>query len=222
VNNRSRSIEDGAKNYSIRTTGEYVSLQDIAETVIAQRNGADIRLLDIGTVNLAYPDETSTVFINGESGVYVGVTKQSGTNSAEVADRVYAKLDEIQRLLPADIRLEITQDNTTQIRDMIDELVNSALLGATLAMGILLLFLRNIKSTIIIGISIPFSILVTLLVMNLAGLTLNMLTMAGLILGVGMIIDCSIVILENIFKYRERGAKPDIAATLGSQEVMSS
>jgi HAE1 family hydrophobic/amphiphilic exporter-1 len=216
------SIVDGAKNYSIRTSGEYISVQDIAETVIARRGNADSRLMDIAQVNFAYPDETSTVYINGEAGVYVSVTKQSGANSAAVADRVYQKLGEIQALLPSDVKLEITQDNTTQIRGMIDELVNSALLGALLAMSILLLFLRNIKSTIIIGISIPFSILVTLLVMNLAGLTLNMLTMAGLILGVGMIVDSSIVILENIFKYRERGEKPDMAAILGSGEVMSS
>jgi HAE1 family hydrophobic/amphiphilic exporter-1 len=216
------TIVDGAKDYNIRTTGEYKSLQDIAETVILRRGDADIRLMDIGTVTLSYSDETSTAYINGESGVYVGVTKQSGTNSAAVAEKVYAKLDEIQEFLPADVSLDIVRDNTTQIRNMINELLNSALLGAVLAMGILLLFLRNIKSTIIIGISIPFSILVTLLFMNLAGLTLNMLTMAGLILGVGMIVDSSIVILENIFKYRERGAKPDMAAILGSHEVMSS
>jgi HAE1 family hydrophobic/amphiphilic exporter-1 len=216
------TIVDGVKNYSIRTAGEYASVQDIAETVVARRGGADIRLLDVGTVGLAYPDETSTVFINGEAGVYVGVTKQSGANSAAVAEKVYARIAEIQKLLPADVSLEITQDNTTQIRDMIDELVNSAVLGAALAMGVLFFFLRNIKGAVIIGISIPFSILVTLLIMNLMGLTLNMLTMAGLILGVGMIVDSSIVILENIFKYRERGAKPDIAAVLGSQEMTSS
>ncbi|MFP3090024.1 efflux RND transporter permease subunit [Treponema sp. TIM-1] len=216
------SIVEGSKNYSVRTTGEYKSLADIAETVIAKRNGADIRLLDIADVALGYPDETSTVYINGESGVYVGVTKQSGSNSAAVADRVYEKLEEIKKLLPQDVSLEITQDDTTQIRDMINELLNSALMGAALAMAVLFFFLRNIKSAIIIGISIPFSILVTLLVMNLANITLNMLTMAGLILGIGMIVDCSIVILENIFKFRERGAKPDIAAVLGTQEVMSS
>ena len=216
------SIVDGSKNYSIRTTGEYTSLQDIAETVIARRGEADIRLIDLGSVTLAYPKETTTVFINGESGVYVSVTKQSGTNSAEVAEKVYSRLGSIQEQLPADVTMTIIQDNTTQIRDMIGELVNSALLGAALAMGILFLFLRNIKSTVIIGISIPFSILVTLLIMNLMKITLNMLTMAGLILGIGMIVDCSIVILENIFKYRERGAKPDIAAILGSHEVMSS
>jgi HAE1 family hydrophobic/amphiphilic exporter-1 len=215
------TIVDGAKNYSIRTTGEYRTVEDIAETVIARRGDSDIRLIDLGTVTFAYPDETSAVYINGEDGVYIGVTQQSGTNSVAVAEKVYAKLDEIQSLLPTGVRLDIVRDNTTQTRDMINELLNSALMGAVLAMGILLIFLRNIKSTVIIGISIPFSILITLLVMNLVGLTLNMLTMAGLILGVGMIVDSSIVILENIFKYRERGAKPDMAAILGSHEVMS-
>jgi len=216
------SIVDGSKNYSIRTTGEYRSVQDIAETVIARMNNADIRLMDIGEVSLGYPKETSAAYINGENGIFVSVTKQSGSNSVAVANNVYTKLDEVRSLLPADIGLEIIQDNTTQIRDMINELLNSAVMGAALAMGILFLFLRNIKSTVIIGISIPFSILVTLLMMNLTGLTLNMLTLAGLILGIGMIVDCSIVILENIFKFRERGTKSDISAILGSQEVMSS
>jgi HAE1 family hydrophobic/amphiphilic exporter-1 len=216
------SIADGSKNYKVRTSGEYKTLTDIAETVIAKRNGVDIRLLDIAEIGFVYPDETSTVYINGESGVYVGVIKQSGTNSVMVANRVYTKLEEIQKLLPQDVSLEISQDDTMQIRDMIDELVKSALMGGTLAMAILLIFLRSIKSAIIIGISIPFSILATLLIMNLAGITLNMLTMAGLVLGIGMIVDNSIVILENIFKYRERGTKPDIAAVLGTGEVLSS
>jgi HAE1 family hydrophobic/amphiphilic exporter-1 len=216
------SITDGTKNYSIRTTGEFASLADIRNVVVARRNGADIVLADVGAVSLAYPEETSTVYINGEPGVYVSVTKASGTNSVAVADRVYAKVDEVQRLLPADVTLEITQDNTAQIRGMIDELVNSAVSGAILAMAILFVFLRNIKSTVIIGISIPFSILVTLFVMTLAGVTLNMLTMTGLILGVGMIVDSSIVILENIYKFREKGEAPAAAAIYGGEEVMSS
>ena len=221
------SIADGRRKYNIRTTGEYRSIEDIAETVIARRGSvetgfADIRLMDIAEVNLAYPKETSSAYINGENGIFVAVTKQSGTNSVAVADRVYGKLDEIRTLLPLDVSLEIIQDNTIQTRNMMNELINSALLGLVFAMLILFLFLRNVKSTIIIGISIPFSILVTLLVMNFTGITLNMLTMAGLILGIGLVVDCSIVILENIFKYRERGAKPDIAAILGCQEVMTS
>ena len=216
------SITDGAKNYSIRTTGEFASLRDIGNVVVARRGGADILLQDVGAVALAYPEETSTVFINGELGVYVSVTKASGTNSVAVADGVYAKLDEVRRLLPADVTLEVTQDNTTQIRGMIDELLNSAVSGAVLAMAVLFVFLRNIKSTVIIGVSIPFSILVTLLVMSAAGVTLNMLTMTGLILGVGMIVDSSIVILENIYKFREKGEMPAAAAIYGGEEVMSS
>ena len=216
------SIVDGSRNYSIRTTGEFRSIGDIAETVIARRGAADIRLMDIGEVSLAYPKENSSAFINGENGIFVSITKQSGTNTVQVADNVYKKLDEIQALLPMDISLEIVQDLSTQVRDMMNELINSAILGLALAILVLLLFLRNVKSTVIIGISIPFSLLVTLLVMNLTGLTLNMLTMTGLILGIGLVTDCSIVILENIYKYRERGAKPNIAAILGGQEVMTS
>lgn len=216
------TIVDGSMNYSIRTTGEYASVQDIAETVVAKRNGADIRVQDIGTVFMGYEDETSTVYINGETGVYVSVTKQSGTNSVAIADKVYEKLEEIKKDLPADITLEITQDDTTQTRAMINELVNSAILGVIMAVLILLIFLRNIKSTVIIAISIPFSILVTLLVMNIMGITLNMMTLTGLILGLGMIVDSSIVILDNIYKFRERGTKTTISAILGSQEVTSS
>ena len=216
------SIIDGQINYGIRTTGEFASVQDIAETVIARRGGIDIRLLDIADVRMGYPRETSSAYINGQPGVFVEITQQTGANAVEVADRVFAQLDEIRLLLPPDVSLEIIQDSTIQIRGLIAELLNAGAIGAGLAMMVLFLFLRNIKSTVIIGISIPFSILVTLLCMHFMGITLNMLTMAGLILGIGLIVDCSIVILENIFKYRERGAKPDIAAILGSQEVLIS
>jgi HAE1 family hydrophobic/amphiphilic exporter-1 len=118
--------------------------------------------------------------------------------------------------------MEIISDDTNSIRGTLSNLLNSALQGAFLAMAILFLFLRSWKSTVIIGISIPFSILVTLLAMYFADITLNMMTMTGLILGVGMIVDASIVILENIYQYRERGAKPSVAAVLGTQEMMSS
>jgi HAE1 family hydrophobic/amphiphilic exporter-1 len=216
------SIEDGLTSYSIRTSGEYASVVDIAETVVAKINGAGIKLRDIGTAVMGYRDETSTVYINGQPGVYVSIMKQSGSNAVSVAGRIYARLPGLRDLIPPDITLEVIQDDTVQTRSMIRELVNSATLGIILAMAVLLLFLRNINGTIIVGLSIPLSVLITLLVMSFAGITLNMMTLTGLILGVGMIVDASIVILENIFTYRERGAKPSVAAVLGSQEVMSS
>jgi HAE1 family hydrophobic/amphiphilic exporter-1 len=215
-------IADGGLDYSIRTTGEYTSLADIANTVVSQANGADIRLQDIGTVALGFQDETATVYVNGVPGVYVSVMKQSGANSVAVADQVYKRIEQIKTLLPPDLTLEVIQDDTTQTRAMIQELINSALGGMALAMLVLLLFLRNINGTIIVGLSIPLSVLITILMMSLAHITLNMMTLTGLILGLGMIVDASIVILENIYKFRERGEKPDVAAILAGDEVMSS
>ncbi len=215
------SISEGQKNYSVRTTGEYQSVEDIAGTIIATVDGAAIRLSDLGTVAMGYADETSTVYINGESGVYLSVRKQSGTNSVQVADKVYARLDELKAALPAGVSLDIVDDDTDQIRATINEIISSLLQGAVLTMAVLFLFLRTFKSTLIVGISIPFSVLATLLAMHFAGITLNMMTLTGLLLGVGMIVDASIVIIENIFTYRERGSKPTVAAMLGSQEMIA-
>jgi HAE1 family hydrophobic/amphiphilic exporter-1 len=220
------SIVDGAggnaTDYAIKTSGEFAALSDIAETVVTQVNGADIRLVDIGEVTFSFEDESSSVYINGEKGVYVSVMKQSGSNSVAVADLVMKRLEKIKPSLPPDITLEVMDDNTVQTRAMLNELVSSAIAGIALAMVVLLLFLRNINGTIIVGLSIPLSVLITLLVMSLAGITLNMMTLTGLILGLGMIVDSSIVVLENIYKFRERGEKIKIAAVLGGDEVMSS
>ena len=212
-------VTEGSRNYLVRTTGEYRSIAEIAETVVADKGGYGVRLQDLGRVFEGYADETSAVYINGEPGVYVSLTKQSGSNTVKAADGVYAKFKEIRDLLPPDVTLQIISDDTATIRGTIDNLVSSAYWGAALAMAILFLFLRSVKSTVIIGISIPLSMLVTLLAMYLAHITLNMMTMTGLILGVGMIVDASIVILENIYQYRERGAKPSVAAVLGSHEL---
>ncbi len=215
------SITEGLKNYSIRTTGEYPDIRSIADTIVSTSNGATVRLSDIGNVAMGYADETSSVLINGEPSVYLSVRKQSGTNSVNVADAVYAKIDEVAKALPTGITLEIVDDNTDQIRDTISEIVSSLLQGAVLTMAVLFVFLRTWNTTLIVGISIPFSVLITLLAMHLAGITLNMMTLTGLLLGVGMIVDASIVVSENIYNYRERGVKPDVAAILGSQEMIA-
>ncbi|GHU01073.1 multidrug ABC transporter [Spirochaetia bacterium] len=219
-------IKDGnsgsAVNYAIRTSGEFESIADVANTVVAQINGADIRLQDIGEVTLGYNDASSEVYVNGEKGVFVAVMRQSGKNSVAIADEVYARMDKLKELLPADVSLDVTMDDTTQTRAMINELFQSAMFGIVLAMVVLLVFLRNVNGTIIVGLSIPLSVLVTMLVMSLVGINLNMMTLAGLILGLGMVVDSSIVVLENIFQFREKGEKPTAAAILGTDEVLSS
>lgn len=215
-------LNEGQKDYVVRTTGEFKSIEEINNTVITTINGYDVKLRDIGTAFMGYADSTSEVYINGEPGVYVSVTKQSGSNSVTVANNVYEKMEQLENTLPSDISMTILRDDTDSIRETINTLVESAYEGLILAVIVLFIFLQNIKSTIIIGISIPLSIIITLLAMSFAGITLNMMTMTGLILGVGMIVDASIVMIDNIYAYRSRGAKPKIAAILGSQEMVTS
>lgn len=219
------SVEEGSKKYLVRTAGEYKSIEEIANTVISYKSSGgttrEVRLRDIATVEESYKDATSTVFINGKPGVYIIVQKQSGVNSLETADSVIAKLEQINANLPQDMNVSVMNNTTKMIRGSLQQVTSSAAIGAALAMIILFLFLRSIKSTIIIGLSIPISLLVTIMFMYLAGLTLNLITLAGLTLGVGMIVDSSIVILENIFRYRQKGAKLKPSAILGSQEMFT-
>ena len=215
-------ITEGSHDYSIRTTGEYASLEQINSVIITNINGYDVRLSDIGRAYLGYKDKTTDVLINGEPGIYVGITKQSGKNTVTVAKAVREKIPEVEAVLPSDVSIEVIQDQSTSINDTINTLLDSAYTGLILAVVILFLFLKSGKSTLIIAISIPLSIVITLLCMNFAGITLNMMTLTGLILGIGMIVDASIVMIENIYVYRSRGAKPKVAAVLGSSEMIMS
>ncbi|MDC7232594.1 MAG: efflux RND transporter permease subunit, partial [Spirochaetales bacterium] len=217
------SVEEGSKKYLIRTAGEYKSLEEISNAVISYKMSGgvtkDIRLRDIATVREGYKDATNTVYINGEPGIYISIQKQSGVNSIETADNVIEKLDQINRNLPPDMSVQVINNTTDMIRGSLDQVTNSALNGAILAMIVLFVFLRSFKSTLIIGLSLPISLLITIMFMYFSGLTLNIMTLAGLTLGVGMIVDSSIVILENIFRYREKGAKLKPSAILGTQEM---
>ncbi len=215
-------VQEGHRNYIVRTVGEYTSIEEINNCLISSINGYDVRLRDIGEASIGFEDTTEESYINGEKGVYIGITKQSGSNSVTVANNVYKKIEQAKRNLPADVTMEIIQDTTDSIRETINTLITSAWQGLLLAIVILFIFLQNFKSTIIISISIPLSIVITLFAMSLFGLTLNMMTLTGLILGVGMIVDASIVMIDNIYAYRQRGAKPKISAILGSQEMLMS
>ena len=215
-------INEGDTDYTIRTTGEFSSVEEVADTIITTIDNYVVRLSDLANVYMGFKDKTSEVYINGLPGVYVSVTKQSGKNTVSVAKLAREKVAEIQNLMPSDVVLEIISDDSESINDTISTLLDSAYSGLILAVLILFLFLKSGKSTLIIAISIPLSIIITLLAMNFAGITLNMMTLTGLILGVGMIVDASIVMIENIYVYRTRGAKPKIAAVLGSQEMLMS
>jgi hydrophobic/amphiphilic exporter-1 (mainly G- bacteria), HAE1 family len=225
------SVDEGAKSYLVRTTGQFKDLEDIRNAVVAYKGGVSamgapsplktVRLRDVATVEESYRAANSVVFINGEPGIYISIQKQSGTNSVEVADNVKDRLVSINRNLPSGVGVETLTDSTQMIRDSLSQVTNSAVTGAVLAMLVLFVFLRSLKSTFIVGLSIPISLLITLMVMYFSGLTLNIMTLGGLTLGIGMIVDSSIVILENIFRYREKGAKLKPSAILGSSEMVT-
>ncbi|MCL2833355.1 MAG: efflux RND transporter permease subunit [Treponema sp.] len=222
-------VEDGM-SYIITTMGEYSSLDDIRNTVVSYRGGGytggqaelprQVFLRDIANVYEGYRDETSAVYVNGSPAVMLDVQKQSGKNSVQVAKDLRGRLDSIARELPPDIKITEISNTTDQIENSINQVGSTALSGAVLAILVIFIFLRSIKPTLIIGVSIPVSIVVTIMLMYFAKLTLNLMTLAGLVLGVGMLVDCSIVILENIYHYRERGAKLKTAAVIGTHEMI--
>ncbi|MDR1902574.1 MAG: efflux RND transporter permease subunit [Treponema sp.] len=224
------TITEGGLSYILTTMGEYSSIPEILATVISYKGGGmvdgqvdlprTVRLRDIANVFEGYRDETSVVFVNGQTAVMLDVQKQSGKNSVQTARELRERLTRISREIPHDIKITELYNTTDQIENSLNQVTSTALSGALLAILVLFVFLRSIKPTIIIGISIPVSLIITLMLMYFAGMTLNLMTLAGLVLGVGMLVDNSIVILENIYHYREKGAKLQAAAVLGTSEMI--
>jgi len=223
------NLRRGTREYQIMTQEELVSIDQIRRLVVKTvaipgGEGANrtkvVRLEDVAEITLAYNDNVARVHVDGENAVYIQVTSESGSNQVRVSDRVRASVAEINATLPYGISLHVLTDNTNMIRATLNQVYGNGLQGAALAILLLLLFLRNVKGTMVIAFSIPISIILTLMFMSIFGFTLNLLTMTGLIMGMAMTVDASIVILENVHNYRERGAKAPIAAILGSREMM--
>jgi multidrug efflux pump subunit AcrB len=214
------TITQDSVDYEIITDEYFTSLDDIRKTVLKTEGGVSVRLDDLAEVYEQNDTTRSRVFINGEPGLYISVSNESGTNPAKISKGVNAILSEVSANLPVGVEVTVLSDDTTMIDSTMNEVYKSAFAGAGLAMLIIFLFLRSVKSSIIVGLSIPISILITLMVMAMLDLTVNMMTMAGLILAMGMTVDSSIVILENINKRRGWGEPSVVAAVLGSRNML--
>jgi hydrophobic/amphiphilic exporter-1 (mainly G- bacteria), HAE1 family len=224
------TITERGLSYILTTMGEYTSLDQMRNTVISYKGGGvvngqlempkQIYLRDLANVIDGYRDETSTVYVNGQTAVMLMVQKQSGKNSIQTAKDLRIRLQKIISELPPDIKINEMFNTTDIIEHSLNQVTSTAVSGAVLAIIILFIFLRSVKPTLIIGISIPISVIITMMLMYFAHLTLNLMTMAGLVLGIGMLVDNSIVILENIYHYREKGAKLKTAAVIGSSEMI--
>ena len=224
------SITESGLSFNLTAMGEFETLEELRNTVIAFRGGGftgthverphRIFLRDVADVFEGYRDETSTVFVNGLPAVFLTVQRQSGANSVQAVSNLRQRIERMAGELPPDISITEVFNTSDIIENSLNQVVQSALFGALFAVIFLFLFLRSGKPTFIIGISIPISVLITLMLMYFAGLTLNLMTMAGLVLGIGMLIDNSIVVLENIYRYREKGAKLKTSAVLGTTEML--
>jgi HAE1 family hydrophobic/amphiphilic exporter-1 len=212
------TLERGNLDVMVRTPGEYTNLDELRDTVIAIREGVPIQVRDIATVEDAWEKVTRIARINGKPGVRMAVLKQSGMNTVDVARGVLKEIEKINQDIPQ-IHVTPIIDTSDYIQRSISNVGTSILYGGVLAIFVLLLFLRNIRSTTVIGTAIPISIIATFTLMYFGGFTLNMMTLGGLALGVGMLVDNAIVVLENIYRLRESGIPRDQAAIDGSEEV---
>ena len=213
------NVKSGLSDLYVRPMAEYQTVAEVERTVIRTVDGRPIRVGDVAQVIDGYQDVRYLVEVNGVPSVTVTIQKQSGANTVDVARRLRQEVERINQERE-DIHLTISSDSSEFIRQSIDNVKQSALWGSLLALLILYLFLRSGTSTAIIGVSIPISIIACFALLYFGGLTLNQMTFGGLALGVGMMVDNAIVVLENIVRKREEsGSSPDDAASVGASEV---
>jgi hydrophobic/amphiphilic exporter-1 (mainly G- bacteria), HAE1 family len=212
------SIESGHHDITIRTPGEFQRLDQLATTTVAVREGVPVRLADISSVQDSWQKVTRIVRVNGVPGIRLSISKQSGTNTVQVAERALREIALINQDIPQ-VQLTPIIDTSDYIKRSITNVGLSATYGGLFAVFVLLLFLRNIRSTIIIALAIPVSIVATFALVYFGGFTLNLMTLGGLALGVGMLVDNAIVVLENIYRHREAAEGSHNAAIRGTQDV---
>jgi HAE1 family hydrophobic/amphiphilic exporter-1 len=211
-------IERGNYDILVRIPGVYTGLDEIRDTVVAVRDGVPIQLKEIADINDTYRKITRVVRINSLPGTRLAIYKQSGTNTVQVAEGVLREIARIQEDIPQ-IQLLPVSDSSEYIRNAIRNVSNTALYGGLLAVLVLLFFLTNLRSTFVIATAIPISIIATFSLIYFGGFTLNVMTLGGLALGIGMLVDNAIVVLENIYRLQEAGAPPKQAASAGTKEV---
>ena len=211
-------IDEGDLTYLVRSTGQFQNLDDIRNLVVMTRGGVNVYLRDIAEVRDATEDVRSFNRINGRPGIRMSVQKQSGQNTVAVAEGIRAEAARINNEVPG-VRLTVLNDSSVFINRSIASVKEAAWLGAILVVAIIFLFLRDLRSTFIISISIPISIIGTFALLYFNGFTLNTMTFGGLALGIGMIVDASIVVLENTFRHMEMGKDRMQAAIDGGEEV---
>ncbi|MGI5887700.1 MAG: efflux RND transporter permease subunit, partial [Syntrophomonadaceae bacterium] len=220
-NMSSGKVAQGTREYYVRNMQEFETIEDIRKVAIVTATGSNLRLGDIATITDGYKEMEQFTRVNHREAVGVHLMKQSDANTVKASEAVRKELAKIQQELNLDLDVDIVYDAAEYINQSIDSTIKMIYEGALLAVLVLFLFLRNMRSTLIIFTAIPLSIIATFILMYFYGTTLNLITMGGLALGVGRIVDDSIVVFENIYRHRSLGLPPMEAAVTGASEVSS-
>lgn len=210
---------DDQREVVIRTAGEFRSLKDIESTVVTYRQGRPIYVHDLGEVADSFQDVKSELWIDRKPGIRLRIAKQSGANTVEVVNSLKEEVERINQEYEGRLRLTVLMDSSEFIKQSVTNVQSAAMYGALLALLVLMVFLRDWRSTLVISTAIPISVLATFALMYFYGFTLNVISFGGLALGIGMLVDSAIVVLENIYRKRELRMGHSEAAVQGSGEV---
>lgn len=218
-NMSSGKVTRGDREYYVRNMQEFETVEDIRNVAILTPTGASLRLGDIATVTDGYKEMEQYTRVNHKEAVGIHIMKQTDANTVKTSELVRKELAKIQQERNLDFEVDVVYDAASYVQRSINSTIRMIFEGALLAVLVLFLFLRNMRSTLIIFTSIPLSIIATFIMMYFYGTTLNLITMGGLALGVGRIVDDSIVVFENIYRHRSLGLSPMEAAITGASEV---
>ena len=219
VNLSSGRLVDGTQEYLVRTVNQFTSMKDIGDTIVFQDGPRLLRLRDVAKVKEDQKDRDSIMRVNGREAIEISLYKEGDSNTVAVAENIHERLDDIEKQLPESFNLVTIYDQSTFISAAIDEVKTAAVIGSTLAVLVLFLFLRDLRSTLIITTTIPISVLATFALMDLDEISLNVMSLGGIALAVGMLMDNAIVVLENIWRHREMGEPLEEASSKGASEV---
>ncbi len=214
-------IEGDAVELTIRTFGRLTTVEEFNDLIIAEKGGNIIRLKDIGSAQLRPQNERTLLRGNGGIPMIgIAITPQPGSNYIEIVDEVYKRVDQIKKELPKDISIGVALDSTKNIRKSIREVQETVLIAFSLVVLVIFLFLRDWRTTLIPVIAIPISLIGTFFIMYLMDFSINILTLLGIVLATGLVVDDAIVVMENIFARVEKGEDPKKAAHEGSKEII--
>ncbi len=213
------SIKSGLTDYLLRLPGEFANPEEINLVILGKSNGKFVYLKDVAIVEDSFKEQTMYVRFNGHSGIMMMIQKQTGTNTVEVATRVKSKLKELQKALPADVNMYTIFDTSKDIIDALNSLKSSVWFGILLVILVVWFFLRQFYGSLIIALTIPFSLLIAFVYLFLSGKTINIISLSSLAITAGMVVDNAIVVVDNVYRHLEKGQRTQEAAIYGTSEM---